>query len=172
MLFLKTLNNLTLNLFLELTLPRLQIRFRQPRIEQQRFHRCASSCSICVMPFAFHVPAYGDILRISAAFRSNEKQIPHPSHNHRAGANSFAVSEGDYMSWFSCWVFAVASSTIPSGSMSERTSLEGYIILSAFVHSWIYPVFYHWVFHGWLSRSFSGIPPPPAEMTLVYFQNV
>jgi Amt family ammonium transporter len=73
-----------------------------------------------------------------------------------AGANSFAVSDSDYVAWFSSWVFAVASSTIPSGSMSERTSLEGYILLSAFVHSWVYPVFYHWVFHGWLARSFSG----------------
>jgi Amt family ammonium transporter len=73
-----------------------------------------------------------------------------------AGADGFAVTNLQYVEWFSSWVFAVASSTIPSGSMSERTCLEGYILLSAFVHSWIYPVFYHWVFHGWLSRSFGG----------------
>ena len=29
-------------------------------------------------------------------------------------------------------------------------------MLSAFVHSWVYPVFYHWVFAGWLSKSFGG----------------
>ena len=74
----------------------------------------------------------------------------------RAGADGFAVVNSQYVAWFSSWVFAVASSTIPSGSMSERTCLEGYILLSAFVHSWVYPVFYHWVFHGWLSRSFGG----------------
>ena len=74
----------------------------------------------------------------------------------RAGADGFALVNSQFVAWFSSWVFAVASSTIPSGSMSERTSLEGYILLSAFVHSWVYPVFYHWVFHGWLARSFSG----------------
>lgn len=73
-----------------------------------------------------------------------------------AGADGFAISSANYVAWFCSWVFAVASSTIPSGSMSERTCLEGYIILSAFVHSWIYPVFYHWVFAGWLSKSFGG----------------
>ena len=73
-----------------------------------------------------------------------------------AGADGFALTNSQYVLWFSSWVFAVASSTIPSGSMSERTCLEGYILLSAFVHSWVYPVFYHWVFHGWLSRSFGG----------------
>jgi ammonia channel protein AmtB len=78
------------------------------------------------------------------------------SSHERAGADGFAVVNSQYVAWFSSWVFAVASSTIPSGSMSERTCLEGYILLSAFVHSWVYPVFYHWVFHGWLSRSFGG----------------
>jgi Amt family ammonium transporter len=72
----------------------------------------------------------------------------------RAGADGFALANSQFFQWFSSWVFAVASSTIPSGSMSERTCLEGYILLSAFVHSWVYPVFYHWVFYGWLSRSF------------------
>ncbi len=58
--------------------------------------------------------------------------------------------------WMFQCVFAATAATIVSGAMAERTKFAGYLIYSAFVCAFIYPVFGSWAWgsllngNGWL----------------------
>ena len=58
--------------------------------------------------------------------------------------------------WMFQCVFAATAATIVSGAMAERTKFSGYMIYSAFVCAFIYPVFGSWAWgsllngNGWL----------------------
>jgi Amt family ammonium transporter len=60
--------------------------------------------------------------------------------------------------WMFQCVFAATSATIVSGAMAERTKFTGYLIYSALVCAFIYPIFGSWawgsLFHGdgWLGK--------------------
>ena len=57
---------------------------------------------------------------------------------------------GKYMLGF---MYAIASATIVSGSIAERTQQRAYMIASSCVTGFLYPVVYHWLWSetGWLS---------------------
>ena len=57
-----------------------------------------------------------------------------------------------YLAWVFQFTFCATAATIVSGSLAERTYLETYLIYSALMCSFIYPVVAHWVWHpkGWL----------------------
>ncbi len=60
--------------------------------------------------------------------------------------------------WMFQVVFAATAATIVSGAMAERTKFVGYLVYSAAISAFIYPVFGHWawgnLFHGdgWLGK--------------------
>jgi len=69
------------------------------------------------------------------------------------GTSDFLLlSRTRYDLWIFAWAFCATSATIASGSMAERTQFTSYIIYTAFVTLWVYPVVAHWVWApvGWL----------------------
>ena len=54
-------------------------------------------------------------------------------------------------------VFCATSATIVSGAMAERTKFISYLIYSAAISVFIYPITGHWIWGGgWLSRCKNG----------------
>ncbi|GMN61474.1 hypothetical protein TIFTF001_030561 [Ficus carica] len=61
-------------------------------------------------------------------------------------------SEGfDYSFFLYQWAFAIAAAGITSGSIAERTQFVAYLIYSAFLTGFVYPVVSHWFWSvdGW-----------------------
>ncbi len=59
----------------------------------------------------------------------------------------------DYTALFFQTVFCATSATIVSGAMAERTKFSAYVIYSACISLFIYPIAGHWVWGGgWLSE--------------------
>ena len=50
------------------------------------------------------------------------------------------------------WGFAAVCAAIVSGAMAERTQFLAYLVYTATIMGWIYPVIAHWVWNegGWL----------------------
>jgi Amt family ammonium transporter len=76
------------------------------------------------------------------------------------GTNGFFLSVGDpatgdglwqFAFWIFQAVFAATAATIVSGAMAERTKFSGYLIYSALISAFIYPLVGHWIWGGgWL----------------------
>lgn len=72
----------------------------------------------------------------------------------------FFVSSGEwaeFAGWFFQWAFAATTATIISGAVAERCQIGCYMIISAIMISFVYPVIVHWIWsgNGWLS-AFAG----------------
>ncbi|GKD18560.1 ammonium transporter 1 member 1, partial [Tanacetum coccineum] len=61
----------------------------------------------------------------------------------------------DYSYFIYQWAFAIAAAGITSGSIAERTQFVAYLIYSAFLTGFVYPVVSHWFWSvdGWASAS-------------------
>lgn len=58
-----------------------------------------------------------------------------------------------YAFFFFQLVFAATAATIVSGAMAERTEFKGYLIYSAVISMFIYPIVGHWIWGGgWLAQ--------------------
>nr|GMD72113.1 ammonium transporter 1 member 1 [Ipomoea batatas] len=59
----------------------------------------------------------------------------------------------DYSNFLYQWAFAIAAAGITSGSIAERTQFVAYLIYSAFLTGFVYPVVSHWFWSadGWAS---------------------
>ena len=58
------------------------------------------------------------------------------------------------LSWFFMLVFAATAVTIVSGAIAERPKFKTYLVYSAVVTAFIYPMYAHWVWGGgWLATS-------------------
>ncbi|KAI6693770.1 hypothetical protein NL676_021480 [Syzygium grande] len=64
----------------------------------------------------------------------------------------------DYSNFLYQWAFAIAAAGITSGSIAERTQFVAYLIYSAFLTGFVYPVVSHWFWSsdGWASAFNSG----------------
>ena len=78
------------------------------------------------------------------------------------GAEFFAGTNiRDYANFLFQWAFAGTSATIVSGCIAERMTIHSYLIFSAILVSFIYPIIVHWTWaEGWLYnlgyRDFAG----------------
>uniref|UniRef100_A0A1D1Z614 Ammonium transporter n=1 Tax=Anthurium amnicola TaxID=1678845 RepID=A0A1D1Z614_9ARAE len=61
----------------------------------------------------------------------------------------------DYPFFLYQWAFAIAAAGITSGSIAERTQFVAYLIYSAFLTGFVYPVVSHWFWSpdGWAAAS-------------------
>jgi Amt family ammonium transporter len=68
--------------------------------------------------------------------------------------------------WFFQMVFAATCATIVSGAVAERTKLEAYFVVAAYLVAVPYPIVSHWIWdeRGWLSAA----PKGGLEDTLFY----
>uniref|UniRef100_M8C9U5 Ammonium transporter 1 member 2 n=1 Tax=Aegilops tauschii TaxID=37682 RepID=M8C9U5_AEGTA len=66
----------------------------------------------------------------------------------------------DYSFFLFQWAFAIAAAGITSGSIAERTQFVAYLIYSAFLTGFVYPVVSHWIWSadGWASASRTSGP--------------
>ncbi|KAL4591029.1 hypothetical protein LXL04_003977 [Taraxacum kok-saghyz] len=76
------------------------------------------------------------------------------------GKHNFALqnmpsSNFDYSYFLYQWAFAIAAAGITSGSIAERTQFVAYLIYSAFLTGFVYPVVSHWFWSvdGWASAT-------------------
>lgn len=71
------------------------------------------------------------------------------------GTSQFFLNTADdsiYRDWMYQAVFAATATTIVSGALSERTKFMGYIIVSAIISAFIYPIAGSWTWNnGWLA---------------------
>ncbi|CAM0903853.1 unnamed protein product [Alopecurus aequalis] len=66
----------------------------------------------------------------------------------------------DYSFFLFQWAFAIAAAGITSGSIAERTQFVAYLIYSAFLTGFVYPVVSHWIWSadGWASATRTSGP--------------
>ncbi|KAJ4969410.1 hypothetical protein NE237_016111 [Protea cynaroides] len=73
--------------------------------------------------------------------------------HHFFAMKSFPIEGYDYSHFLYQWAFAIAAAGITSGSIAERTQFVAYLIYSAFLTGFVYPVVSHWFWSsdGWAS---------------------
>ncbi len=59
-----------------------------------------------------------------------------------------AAGQWTWTFWFFQAMFAATSATIVSGSVAERTEFKSYLLVSACVSAFVYPVSGHWIWSG------------------------
>nr|GLL44182.1 ammonium transporter 1 member 1-like [Ipomoea trifida] len=67
---------------------------------------------------------------------------------HFFGLNEVPTDAFDYSNFLYQWAFAIAAAGITSGSIAERTQFVAYLIYSAFLTGFVYPVVSHWFWSG------------------------
>ncbi|KAF9610680.1 hypothetical protein IFM89_023936 [Coptis chinensis] len=72
---------------------------------------------------------------------------------HFFGLRDIPAPNFDYSNFLYQWAFAIAAAGITSGSIAERTQFVAYLIYSAFLTGFVYPVVSHWFWSvdGWAS---------------------
>ncbi|XP_047068870.1 ammonium transporter 1 member 1-like [Lolium rigidum] len=79
---------------------------------------------------------------------------------HFFGLKDIPETGFDYSFFLYQWAFAIAAAGITSGSIAERTQFVAYLIYSAFLTGFVYPVVSHWIWSadGWASASRTSGP--------------
>jgi Amt family ammonium transporter len=56
--------------------------------------------------------------------------------------------------WFFSWTFCIASCTIISGCLAERTALSAYPVATLLISGIVHPLLVHWLWspYGWMSN--------------------
>ena len=73
---------------------------------------------------------------------------------HFAGTGFAGSEDNKYTLWIFQYSFAATASTIVSGSLAERTKLPSYMLFSALMTGFIYPVVVAWTWGGgWLTQN-------------------
>ena len=73
---------------------------------------------------------------------------------HFAGTGFADSEDNKYTLWIFQYSFAATASTIVSGSLAERTKLPSYMLFSALMTGFIYPVVVAWTWGGgWLTQN-------------------
>uniref|UniRef100_A0A146MH48 Ammonium transporter n=1 Tax=Lygus hesperus TaxID=30085 RepID=A0A146MH48_LYGHE len=75
---------------------------------------------------------------------------PFIGYQHFAGVG---LPDSAYVDWFFQFIFAATTATIVSGAVAERCQFAAYLIYSAVISGFVYPVVSHWAWskHGWLN---------------------
>ncbi|GAB4855799.1 Ammonium transporter 1 member 1 [Ancistrocladus abbreviatus] len=91
--------------------------------------------------FAFGAPSNGFIGRHFFGL----KHVP----------QSISAGTFDYSFFLFQWAFAIAAAGITSGSIAERTQFIAYLVYSAFLTGFVYPIVSHWFWSadGWASAT-------------------
>ncbi|EMS58542.1 Ammonium transporter 1 member 1 [Triticum urartu] len=79
---------------------------------------------------------------------------------HFFGLKDMPQTGFDYSFFLFQWAFAIAAAGITSGSIAERTQFVAYLIYSAFLTGFVYPVVSHWIWSvdGWASAARTSGP--------------
>lgn len=91
----------------------------------------------------------------SAAFGSNEQGgfIGFNKYIFCMGLGDEESENHGFEFWFFQYAFACTAATIVSGSIAERTQLQVYVVFSAYMTGFVYPVIVAWTWgNGWLQQ--------------------